>query len=376
MTGPQLPAIPDPAELAALADPAARILALVEPASAWLVTASRDEADDTAAKGAAVVTYLRQIDAADDAIGAAQTITLRARVRVGALTARRQGARTDLSESSDRLPRTDRRADHEHRLIAQHADVAERVIAELAPRGEATTNAVLSRIRRQRRQEVDRDARSIVPPEVVESIEGDGWTLLGGRATEALAGWPDASIDLIVTDPPYPADALGLWTELGELAARLLVPQGILVALSGKIMLPEVLARLGAAGLAWGWCYAQPLEGSNSRILARQVLQAWKPWLAFSRGPWPSGRIDWHDDMLAGGSYAKSHYRWEQASEPARYLIERLSPRGGVVLDPFTGSGTYGVAALAAGRRFVGVEADAGRLALAAQRLGEGAAAA
>jgi DNA modification methylase len=41
------------------------------------------------------------------------------------------------------------------------------------------------------------------------------------------------------------------------------------------------------------------------------------------------------------------------------------------VLDPFLGSGATGVAALRLGRRFVGVEIDAGYAASASARIGE-----
>jgi site-specific DNA-methyltransferase (adenine-specific) len=71
------------------------------------------------------------------------------------------------------------------------------------------------------------------------------------------------------------------------------------------------------------------------------------------------------------GTLAKSRYRWEQSIEPAVQLVKTLCPEGGVVLDPFCGTGTYGLAALLAGRRFIGIEPDAERLALAAERLAE-----
>ena len=39
-----------------------------------------------------------------------------------------------------------------------------------------------------------------------------------------------------------------------------------------------------------------------------------------------------------------------------RYLIKLVTPPGGTVLDPFTGSGSTGKAALLDGYKFVGVE--------------------
>ena len=52
-----------------------------------------------------------------------------------------------------------------------------------------------------------------------------------------------------------------------------------------------------------------------------------------------------------------------------RRIIEATAPEGGLVLDPFSGSGTTGVAALRLGRRFLGIEQDPTWLALARARL-------
>lgn len=52
-----------------------------------------------------------------------------------------------------------------------------------------------------------------------------------------------------------------------------------------------------------------------------------------------------------------------------RWLIRLITPPGGTVLDLFAGSGTTGVAALAEGRRFVGVEQDEQYAAIAEARL-------
>lgn len=38
-----------------------------------------------------------------------------------------------------------------------------------------------------------------------------------------------------------------------------------------------------------------------------------------------------------------------------RYLVRLITPSGGMVLDPFMGSGTTGLAALQEGMRFLGV---------------------
>jgi site-specific DNA-methyltransferase (adenine-specific) len=51
------------------------------------------------------------------------------------------------------------------------------------------------------------------------------------------------------------------------------------------------------------------------------------------------------------------------------YLCRLVTPPGGTVLDPFTGSGSTGVAAVREGLRFVGIEAQAAYLEIARQRI-------
>lgn len=53
-----------------------------------------------------------------------------------------------------------------------------------------------------------------------------------------------------------------------------------------------------------------------------------------------------------------------------RYLCRLVTPPGGLVLDPFTGSGSTGKAALAEGFRFIGYELSAEYAAIARKRIG------
>jgi site-specific DNA-methyltransferase (adenine-specific) len=41
-----------------------------------------------------------------------------------------------------------------------------------------------------------------------------------------------------------------------------------------------------------------------------------------------------------------------------RWLVRLVTPRGGLVLDPFLGSGSTGLAARVEGCRFVGIDLD------------------
>ena len=76
---------------------------------------------------------------------------------------------------------------------------------------------------------------------------------------------------------------------------------------------------------------------------------------------------------------AKSADAWSQATnfhatvKPIalmRYLVRLTkTPTGGVVLDPFTGSGTTGVACVKEGRNFIGIELDEEYLEIAKKRI-------
>jgi DNA modification methylase len=52
-----------------------------------------------------------------------------------------------------------------------------------------------------------------------------------------------------------------------------------------------------------------------------------------------------------------------------RWLVRLAVPKGGVVLDPFTGSGSTGAAALLEGRRFLGIEREGDYVDIACARL-------
>ncbi len=55
--------------------------------------------------------------------------------------------------------------------------------------------------------------------------------------------------------------------------------------------------------------------------------------------------------------------------ELMRWLVRLLTPPGGLVLDPFAGSGSTGAAALLEGARFLGIEREAGYVRIARARI-------
>jgi site-specific DNA-methyltransferase (adenine-specific) len=52
-----------------------------------------------------------------------------------------------------------------------------------------------------------------------------------------------------------------------------------------------------------------------------------------------------------------------------KYLIKLVTPQGGIVLDPFNGSGSTGCAAVELGCEYVGIELDPAYVEIATKRI-------
>lgn len=67
---------------------------------------------------------------------------------------------------------------------------------------------------------------------------------------------------------------------------------------------------------------------------------------------------------------ARNHHPTVKPTALMRYLCRLVTPPGGVVLDPFTGSGSTGKAAIMEGFRFIGIEREAEYVEIAKARIG------
>ena len=66
---------------------------------------------------------------------------------------------------------------------------------------------------------------------------------------------------------------------------------------------------------------------------------------------------------------ARNHHPTVKPTDLMRYLCRLVTPPGGIVLDPFTGSGSTGKAAVLEGFQFIGIEREAEYVALARERI-------
>jgi hypothetical protein len=195
---------------------------------------------------------------------------------------------------------------------------------------------------------------------------GDGVEIRTGDFRAVLADVPDASIDLLFTDPPYHAQFLPLWDDLAVLAARVLKPGHLLVAYSGNLHADRVIAALGDH-LEFVTTGAVFMPGRHQLLHGPQVFTTSKPLLFFSAGRYKPRRPFQNGYWVRKPE--KTLHPWQQEAGCARYYVETLTQPGELVLDPFLGSGTVGVATVEQGRRFLGSDVDAASVSAAADRI-------
>jgi site-specific DNA-methyltransferase (adenine-specific) len=86
--------------------------------------------------------------------------------------------------------------------------------------------------------------------------------------------------------------------------------------------------------------------------------------------PEPEGeQVIWSLPTPAKGEKREGHHPTQKPLQLLDRIVRAGSSPGELVLDPFNGSGTTGVAALSAGRRYVGVDVDVRYLELTRRRL-------
>jgi len=225
-----------------------------------------------------------------------------------------------------------------------------------------TLNAALKVIQAEKNEARRQEKQSKLKESTVEIDSG----LWHGDMRELGARIESNSVDLILTDPPYPGEFLPLFSELSVLAARVLKPGGLCLVYSGQIFLPDVMSRLCTA-LDYAWTFAIRHSGGNQRIFKMNVNTAWKPVIALYKPPlsiWWDSFID-----VVSGGREKDLHEWQQAESEAAYFIEHLTLPGQIVVDPFCGSGTVLKAAKDLGRQYQGIELDSEHVRQATRRL-------
>ena len=209
-----------------------------------------------------------------------------------------------------------------------------------------------------------------------------GITIYHGDSLDVLATVRD--VDAVVTDPPFKlsqeysastdADNLLAVASVWPMASLLLCaarPGAVAAVVYDNRILPLGIDAFRRSG----WKYLRMLTLYRRWGAACQVggwMSTSDPVPVFVK---PGAKPTFHGSC-AHDVYVKSGPESEDAGHPAqkplafmRQLVQRLAPVGGLVIDPYMGSGTTLVAALAEGRRCIGIEQQERYCEIAAKRL-------
>lgn len=220
------------------------------------------------------------------------------------------------------------------------------IVAQMDASG--NVDGAYKELKRRRKQAARRETPADLPH------TSERFRLLLGSLDEAAAQIEPESVDVVVTDPPYPAEYLALHGTLAQVAARVLKPGGSLLAMVGHIYLPDILALMTPhLRYQWTLCY---LTGSPSvAVWSRAALVGWKPVLWFVKGTYAGEPVS---DVCRSDRAEKAHHDWGQSESGFDELLYRFARPGDTVLDPFVGGGTCAVVALSRGCRFIGIDVD------------------
>ncbi|MFE9886266.1 DNA-methyltransferase [Streptomyces scopuliridis] len=154
-------------------------------------------------------------------------------------------------------------------------------------------------------------------------------------------------------------DQRGYTHWLGRIMAetyRLTRPGGSTLVFTDWAQLPATSDAIQAGG--WTWRGIIPWRKPISRPVKNGFRRECEYVLWGTRGdPLRHAPTVYLPGMLEGSQpRGKNRLHITQKPESIMRQLVRIAPAGGTVLDPFAGSGTTGAAALAEGRRFLGIE--------------------
>lgn len=251
-----------------------------------------------------------------------------------------------------------------HHLIASESDDPEAALAD------AEDNGLSVEAMRQRISEKKQQARTEEGLKLIADVApADRYRLIHCDIAKAHKKIEPESVDVIITDPPYPQEYVPLYEDLAKLAAHALKPNGSMLVMVGQSYLPDILALM-TPHIRYNWTVAYLTPGGQSaQLWQRKVNTFWKPVFWFINGDEYAG--DWIGDVAksAVNDNDKRFHEWGQSESGMADLIERFSYPGDTILDPFLGGGTTGLVALKLDRLFIGIDSDKQAIETTKQRL-------
>jgi DNA modification methylase len=188
-----------------------------------------------------------------------------------------------------------------------------------------------------------------------------------GDCIDVMRAMPWASVDFILTDPPYLVnyrdrsgrrvtnDDNGAWLKPAfRQMYRVLRPDSLCVSFYGWNVVDTFMAAWREAGFEIvGHIVFRKQYASRTRFLSYRHESAYL--LAKGRPALPETPVS---DVLDFPYSGNRLHPTQKPVQPLKTLIGAFTKPGEVVLDAFCGSGSTLVAAQELGRRFIGIELD------------------
>lgn len=270
-------------------------------------------------------------------------------------------------DQNDTLPNVAAKLAAEHAVSEATVKRAGKFAAQVAKTPELA-RAIAEHVPvRKAKKAVEQTRRETKRAEAAAPIKSINGSIIVGDFRKVGDRIPDGSISLILTDPPYDRKASKLLPEFATFAAAKLCDGGSLLCYVGGTQMLSALDALRPQLRYW-WTIACLHSGRKTVMREYGVNVGWKAILWFVKGTRHDDTV-MVTDVVSGGE-EKQHHEWQQAESEASYLIDKLCPSDGIVLDPFLGGGTTAAAAKKIGRKWIGVEIDEATAKIASERIG------
>ena len=185
-------------------------------------------------------------------------------------------------------------------------------------------------------------------------------------------------VDAVVTDPPYGIGwARSSWDDSPKAYSALmlfLVGQSSRIVKNGWCFVFQSMKNVGRFHEWFPEGFRLFAACKNfAQIRPTGVFHSWDPVVFWSIGVCPRNSTRLNRDYYVGNVAGQLTYKLVHPSpkplDTMTYIVELAAPVEGIVLDPFMGSGTTGVAALQLHRKFIGIEIDPKYFDIACERI-------
>jgi 16S rRNA G966 N2-methylase RsmD len=254
--------------------------------------------------------------------------------------------RGTIEKKTSLPPNVTKKQSHQAQTIAKNKEIVEKVKLEARKQGVLPTASSVYTLIKSKSKTERIEAEKTKRENTISHMD-----IRKGNFVDVLSDV--YNIDAIITDPPYPKEYLDCFSDLSKYASEHLKDEGFCCVYSGQYNLPEVIKRL-SEHLTYVWTFCLYHVGQKQLVNGVNIMCGWKPVLIFSKGRKKMRFAAY--DVLISESIEKHSHEWQQSESGVSNLIEIFTEPGQLVVDPFSGSGTFVKVAVDMKRNGIGAE--------------------